>query len=377
MVDTITIQVNFTMTGDYLFSEEIRSGQRNYMEYSPYNRGKKRKYRCFVGGIAPYGLYYNASLSYICIEFNPKLILGYVPSAIDVVNIKAKLEDFISNELKIPNRFIDSIVLNRIDYNIDYRISCEEERQIIYDLMDIASNVLGNVVKVQYENAISYNPKNGYIQLIVYDKEMERKIAVRYVDYISIDEVDEDFQGIIRTEVRVKNRKLNYYKNNKKWKIEKDLKNYLREDKKKYFFELKAEKIWFTEPFYRIDIALNLIRNNSELKDNMKNKLCEVLKSIRRNGYSKARDNYGYLKRANDIQKAIKKGYSSKYIEKLKHKKLSSEDFVTFKNYIDKIRQLGINPLTFSRNYELEKIENFARYKGDAEQCNNKKIKEV
>ena len=42
-------------------------------------------------------------------------------------------------------------------------------------------------------------------------------------------------------------------------------------------------------------------------------------------------------------------------------------------NYIKKIRELGINPLTFSRNYELEKIENFARYKGDEEQCNHQK----
>ena len=80
--------------------------------------------------------------------------------------------------------------------------------------MQIASENLGKVVKTLYISAITYNPKNGYVELIVYDKEMERKLAIRYDDYISDDSVDKDFKGIIRIEVRIKNRKLNYYKYN-------------------------------------------------------------------------------------------------------------------------------------------------------------------
>ena len=69
------------------------------------------------------------------------------------------------------------------------------------------------------------------------------------------------------------------------------------------------------------------------------------------------------MKRFDDIQKAIKTGLSSKYIDRLRTEKLNGSDFATFNNYIKKIRELGINPLTFSRHYELEKIENFAKYK--------------
>lgn len=367
MVDTITIQVNFTCNGNSDFLEEIIQGKRNYLKRSTYNRGKKRSHICFIGGIAPFSLFYNPFCRYVCITFNPKLVIGRYPINSDLDNIEEAVKDFITDMLNLTTYYIKDVTLNRIDYNIDYRITCEEERQIIYDLMEITTNKLGKVVKTSYMTTITYNPHSGYVEVIVYDKEIQNRPAIKYDDYASSGGVDNDFKGIIRIEVRIKNRKLNYYKNSEKWRWLKVLRSYLNENKKEYFFKQYAQKVWFTEPFYRIDIALNLIRSNVELKDNMKNKLCDVLKSIRRNGYSKARDNYGYLKRANDIQKAIKKGYSSEYIENLKHKKLSYEDFATFNNYVKKIRELGINPLTFSRNYELEKIENFAKYKGDEE----------
>ena len=373
MVDTITMQVNLTCIGNSEFLEEVRQGKRTYLERSTYNRGKKREHLCYIGGIAPFSLFYNASCHYVCITFNPKLVIGRYPINSDVDNIEEAVKDFICNMLKLPAYYIKDITLNRIDYNIDYRITCEEERQIIYDLMKIASNKLGKVVKSLYITAITYNPENGYVELIVYDKEMERRLAIRYDDYISPDDVDKDFKGIIRIEVRIKNRKLNYYKYNANWGLAKDLSSYLSEDMKEYFFKQYSQKVWFAEPFYRIDVALKLIKNNTDLKINMKNKLCDLLKSIRRNGYSKSRENYGYLKRFEDVQNAIKNGFSSTYIERLKNEKLCGADFVTFNNYIKKIRELGINPLTFSRNYELEKIENFARYKGDEEQCNHQK----
>lgn len=366
MVDTLTMQVNLTCNGNSKFLNEIRQGKRTYLERSTHNRGKKREHLCYIGGIAPFSLFFNANFRYICITFNPKLIIGHYPINTDVDNIEQEIKDFLVDKLKLASYYVKNITLNRIDYNIDYRISCEEERQIIYDLMQIASENLGKVVKTLYISAITYNPKHGYVELIVYDKEMERKLAIRYDDYISDNDVDKDFKGIIRIEVRIKNRKLNYYKYNERWNLSKELKHYLREDMKQYFFRQYSEKIWFAESFYRIDVALDLIRNNAYLKDNMKRKLCDVLKSIRRNGYTRTRNSYGNMKRIDDIQKAIKTGLSSKYIDKLRTEKLCGSDFATFNNYIKKIRELGINPLTYSRNYELEKIENFAKYESSA-----------
>lgn len=365
MLDTITMQVNLTCNGNSKFLEEVRKGKRTYLERSTYNRGKKRKHLCYIGGIAPFSLFYNASCRYICITFNPKLIIGRYPTNTDVDNIEQEVKDFMLDKLKLASYYVKNITLNRIDYNLDYCISSEEERQIIYDLMKIAPENLGKVVKTLYVSAITYNPKNGYVEVIVYDKERERKLAIRYDDYISCDDGEEDFKGIFRTEVRIKNRKLNYYKYNENWGLSKELSNYLREDMKEYFFKQNAEKIWFAETFYRIDVALDLIRNNPQLKDNMKRKLCDVLKSIRRNGYTRTRNSYANMKRIDDIQKAIKTGLSAKYIENLRTEKLGGSDFATFNNYIKKIRELGINPLTFSRHYELGKIDNFARYKGE------------
>lgn len=365
MVDTISMQVNLTCEANYKILEEIKQGKRAYLERSTYNKGQKRNHLCYIGGIAPYSLFFNASCRYMCITFNPKLVIGIFPISGDAKYIEEQLKHFISHKLNLPDDYIKSITLNRIDYKVDYLISCEEERQIIYDLMKIAPENLGRVVKTSYVSAITYRPENGYVEFMVYDKEMERKIAVVYEDYISSYDVNDDFKGIIRIEVRIKNRKLNYYKYNENWGLAKDLHNYLTEEMKQYFFKRYAERVWFTEPFYRIDIALDLIKNNTNLTDSMKTKLCRVLKSIRRNGYSKACNNFGYEKRSNDIQKAIRSGLSSKYIENLMNEKLCSTDFATFNNYIKKLRELGINPLTFSRHYELEKIENFAKYKGE------------
>lgn len=159
MVDTLTMQVNLTCTGNSKFFEEVRQGKRIYLERSFYNRGKKREHICYICGIAPFSLFYNASCRYICITFNPKLIIGRYPINSDVDNIEQAVKDFMLNTLKLPAYYVESVTLNRIDYNIDYLISCEEERQIIYDLMKIVSENLGKVVKTLYETAITYNPK--------------------------------------------------------------------------------------------------------------------------------------------------------------------------------------------------------------------------
>ena len=137
----------------------MRQGKRKYLELSRYNKGKKRNHICYIGGIAPFSLFFNASCRYLCITFNPKLVIGHYPVSSDVDIIEQKVKDFISNVLKIPSYYIKDITLNRIDYKVDYLISCEEERQIIYDLMKIATDKLGRVVKTVYETATTYNPK--------------------------------------------------------------------------------------------------------------------------------------------------------------------------------------------------------------------------
>lgn len=202
----------------------------------------------------------------------------------------------------------------------------------------------------------------GYAQVITYDKEAERKVSVKYEDIVG---ADDNFEKIIRTEVRIKNRKLNYYKCNHDWGLAKELSNYLDPGMKAYFFKQYAEKVWFSEDFYRIDVALDMIEKDVNLSSKMKKKLCKVLQKINTCGYSEAQKYYGRLKRKNQIQKASSRGASKNYIKSLKQKKLGYLDFGTFSSYINQIRKLGINPLTFDEHFTLEKLSNFAKYKGE------------
>lgn len=160
MVDTITIQVNFDFWQNKKYLRKIKSGEITYLEQSAYNRGEKRKDLCFVGGVEPCGLFYNANLHYLCITFNPKNFIGHYATSADSEVIMKSISDFINNDLKISTNDIKSINLNRIDYNNDFRVNSEEEKEIIYNLMSKTPEKLGKVVKTKFEKAISYAPKH-------------------------------------------------------------------------------------------------------------------------------------------------------------------------------------------------------------------------
>ena len=358
MIDTLDLQFNLTPEGNgFLYNSLFRQ---NAGILFPKSRKIQEKGKIqFVGGIPPFNLFYNRTYSYITIGFCPKVILKRYPCESDVEFIENCLKDVLFNKLKVPKEFVESITLNRLDYKIDSKIS-ELVEPIVYNLMSKTSDSLNNVVKSVFEYAISYTPENGYVETISYNKE-KQLLSVRYEDYITDEELEE-FKGVFRTEVRIKNRKFNYYKYSENWSLAKDLKNYLSEDMKKHFWVKYAEKIWFSEPFYRIDIAIKMIKSNSYLSSYTKNILCDVLRRINKRGYTRTSKHYAYTKRISKIERYIRSGASKIEIEVLKNKALCSEDFSTFRGYIKQIRNLGINPLTFDKHFNIEKIENFAKY---------------
>ena len=97
------------------------------------------------------------------------------------------------------------------------------------------------------------------------------------------------------------------------------------------FFEKYVTKVWFSSPFYRIDIALDKIKKSSSITDNMKGKLCLLIYIIHYGGFSFA-----------------KYWYCSYYTSR------------TFDSHIKLLEKMGINPLTFSEKYSQEKMENFS-----------------
>lgn len=333
MVDTITVQFHF----GYDINQNVqRKIEKNIipLRKRDYINGKKVG-GIYVGGTVPFSsIYYNARNGYVLITVSTMLLLGHEPTSSDTATIEKEVTTFFEKTFDMSMTSVDSFALNRIDYKVDYIGVTGLETKIFYDLRNIATDKLNNVVKATRKTSIKYCPKNGYIELISYDKEKELRDKMKKKELSEIfaeNESIDDYIGVIRTEVKVKNRKLNY--NKKSWGLAKELENYLDISMADYYFKNYAEKVWYAEPFYRIDIAIEKIRNSKEIKNNMKEKLCVLILKIHEDGLTKTQESY-------------KKNYSDS----------------TFKGHIDKIRSLGINPLTFSKMYDIEKIENFAKF---------------
>lgn len=302
MIDTLTLQFNFTSTGNWYFYNSIFGT--NLCRLFPKSRILlKDKVYQFIGGMPPFSLFYNGNSNYLNVEVCPRLLLQRNPCEDDVELIENPMKSFVFNDLSVPRHYVKSVTLNRIDYNCDYKMTDEEE-PIIYNLMSKTTSSLNKVVKTEMEYAISYTPANGYVEIMTYNKE-KQLLSVRYRDYVTEEEL-ERFRGVMRTEVRIKNRKLNYYKNDNNWLLPKELARYLSENMKKYFWEKYAEKVWFTEPFYRIDVAIKMVKENNSLTNYSKTILCDVLRRINKNGYTRASKHYAYSKILDKIEKEKK-----------------------------------------------------------------------
>lgn len=178
------------------------------------------------------------------------------------------------------------------------------------------------------------------LELCIYDKGKETR--ERALTGKANKDEELFYKDVIRTEVKVKNGKLNSNKsqdkNNNKGKIRtKDLENYYNYEALGLYYTKTIIKIFGTEPFYRLDIALDKIQKNSQLKDSMKFKLCTLLKLINEEGYTRAKQVW-----------------------------IDTFSISTFNSHIKKIKTLGINILTFNTelNGEViayEKIPNFTQ----------------
>lgn len=172
----------------------------------------------------------------------------------------------------------------------------------------------------------------NYIEMTLYNKtkEIENKIAEGRAPETEL----ERFVNVFRTEVKIKNNKLNALKNSGKM-TDKLLETYYNDEVTTKLYSSIVEKLFGKNDFFRIDIALDIIEKDEKNKKCTKDKLKKLIKKINRYGYTKA-----------------KKYWVNKYSE------------VTFRNHIKKIEELGINVLTFDRaidgiELETESMKNF------------------
>ena len=180
---------------------------------------------------------------------------------------------------------------------------------------------------------------SNYLEITIYNKtkETEQRIASGKA---SKDELIR-YKNVIRTEIKVKNGKLNSNKsqdklNNKVNIRTKNLCNYYNADATKTYYSNNAQKIYGTETYYRIDVAIKIICDNEKLKDKMKEKLCSLIKLVNSLGYTEAKQIW-----------------------------IDTFSLGTYKNHIKKIRELGINVVTFDevtngKKTPYESIPNFS-----------------
>lgn len=187
---------------------------------------------------------------------------------------------------------------------------------------------------------------SNYLEIELYNKDLQ----VRHL--VEIGKANKrqikKYENIFRTEVRLRNGKLNANKQ-KGIKATKELQEYYREETTTEIYNAIVKKIFGTLDFYRIDKALMHIRNNSVARPETVEKLCGLVNTINRFGYSTA-----------------KQIWIKKYSEN------------TFRNHIKEIEKLGMNILTFDRRIDgleikRETIKNFTSLLNSVPE--NKKLK--
>ena len=231
-----------------------------------------------------------------------------------------------SESLELKNK------LNRIDYKHDFECEYKSvvEHQAIMNILSKTRDSYNGVYKEELKkgSGIKYKPQSSYTEIIIYDKEQERKDKLKKKKKTSHIELElKEFKNVFRTELRLKSKRL-YYNKKHTLKMDKTLDNYYNEEVADECFKRYVEPIFYEEPFYRIDYALIAIQTDRRLTEKEAEKLCKLVIDINKKGFTQAKTEYGYC-----------------------------ED--TFANHIKLLRDIGINPLTFDTNIDLAILHNF------------------
>lgn len=260
----------------------------------------------------------------------------------------------------LGGNFLQNLIeINRIEYKNDDRlIAVDDEKLATEDIFRISTDKSNGMIKAlwKYSNRTNctYNSeRNNHVSITCYFKEYER---LENGDIAGA----EKYKGCLRTEVKVKNAHLDYKRKAESNARDKTLVNYFKEEVAQEYFSKYLEPIFYTEPFYRLDIAKDIIQNyepeekqddkkqEENQEDNQENKKEKQLQipQFKKDRWCK------FLTEINEIGiTAVKEKYSDE----------------TFKDYINIIRALGINPLCFNpvingKKLTIEKMENFTLF---------------
>ena len=223
--------------------------------------------------------------------FKNKMYMHLNIDFIKLLNKSEFSESDLSESLMLIKQFLykvfndcskfDDLVLTRIDYRVDVKVY-KKDREILLYLYKKARDKYGFKVKCDdFDSTIYF--KNKSIQVCIYDKEEERKSKGN--------KIEEYEKSILRLEVRLLNRHLNYSK--KKNGIIKCLENYFNESTFKDYISKNINPLIYKGNYYKIDEVRKILE-----KSNLSNKdydlVLEVMKSISNLGVTKAQEKYSY-----------------------------------------------------------------------------------
>ena len=200
--------------------------------------GKRRKEKSvyWKGKYGSYSFCYNETWNSLTVTLGHELIKNYTSE-----EIIANTRQAVINYFGLAEEQIGKITLQRIDIKKDYRCKNKEEKEIIKCLVEKARDKLYTMVKelieddedgyiVKFiargksENSEEKETKkgSGYTEIIIYDKEKERK------NKRATEEEIKKYKNVVRIEVKIKNKNLNRIehkrqkKDNEEWKKRKD-----------------------------------------------------------------------------------------------------------------------------------------------------------
>ncbi len=251
------------------------------------------------------------------------------------IRVRCKSGKYITRKIGGNEIHQDLVEINRFEYKNDYKLKVYDEQLAAQDIFRIASDTVNGADKGQYKysnrtNCTYSSERNNHVSITCYFKEYER---LENGDIAGA----ERYKGILRTEVKVKDRHLNYKKDVR----DKTLANYFKEEVAQEYFTNYIEPVFYTEHFYRLDVALDKIQ---EYKPKTKEDI--VVKQLEKDRVC------SFLTRINEVGITEAK---------------SEHDKKTLKKYFGIIKRLGINPLCYSqvihgKEITIEKMDNFTLF---------------
>ncbi len=202
--------------------------------------------------------------------------------------------------------------LSRVDYYVDLSIDleCEEQKNILELLYKHLHSYRHMKMsdKSNINNSFYLKTKRGTYNLNCYYKFAQSGIL--------------DYRNTFRIELQIKKNK--FKREFKKYGITRELVNYWSKDgMQMYYFDF-LQDFFYSGDYYRIDIAIEKIENSLYTKS-MQKKLILFIKRVNEIGMTETKKFYSYS---------------------------------TFKNYIKKLGEIGLNPVTLRLDGNFLSMEN-------------------